>query len=75
MFPGIRRMATAVLTLTLALGARAAEDPPADVVRFAGLNPTEAVKAMSLPPGFAAHVFAAEPDVRQPIAFCLDGRS
>ncbi len=74
MFPGIRRMATAVLTLTLALGACAAEDPPADVVRFAGLNPTEAVKAMSLPPGFAAHVFAADPDVRQPIAFCLDDR-
>jgi putative membrane-bound dehydrogenase-like protein len=72
MFPGIRWIAAVVLTASLA--ARAADDPPADVVRFAGLKPDEAVKAMSLPAGFAAHVFAAEPDVRQPIAFCLDDR-
>jgi putative membrane-bound dehydrogenase-like protein len=52
----------------------AADDPPADVVRFAGLTPDEAVKAMTLPPGFSAHVFASEPGLRQPIAFCLDHR-
>src|SRR5205807_1866864 len=28
----------------------------------------------SLPPGFKMHVFAGEPDIRQPIAFCLDDR-
>jgi putative membrane-bound dehydrogenase-like protein len=49
-------------------------EPPADVVRFAGLSPQDAAKAITLPEGFSAHVFAAEPDVRQPIAFCLDDR-
>lgn len=29
---------------------------------------------MTLPPGFAATVFAGEPDVRQPIGFCFDDR-
>lgn len=50
------------------------EEPPADVVRFSGLSASDAVKAMSLPKGFTAHVAAAEPDLRQPIAFCLDHR-
>ncbi len=49
-------------------------DPPADVVPFAGISAQEAVKAMAMPPGFAGHVFAAEPDLIQPIAFCLDHR-
>ncbi len=48
--------------------------PPADVVPFAGLTAAEAVKDATLPPGFKMHVFAAEPDLRQPIAFCLDHR-
>lgn len=48
--------------------------PPADVVPFAGLSPQEACDKATLPPGFKMHVFAAEPDVRQPIAFCLDHR-
>src|SRR5690349_8680538 len=51
-----------------------AEVPPADVVPFAGLSPQDACDKASLPPGFKMHVFAAEPDVRQPIAFCLDHR-
>jgi len=51
-----------------------AESPPADVVPFAGLSPQEAAKSATLPSGFKMHVFAAEPDVRQPIAFCLDDR-
>src|SRR5436190_14833242 len=51
-----------------------AETPPADVVPFAGLGPEQAAREASLPPGFKMHVFAAEPDVRQPIAFCLDDR-
>lgn len=57
-------------------GARAAanDEPAADVVRFAGLSAVEAAKAISLPNGFKAHAFAAEPDVQQPIAFCLDHR-
>lgn len=38
------------------------------------LPPDEAVKAMKLPEGFRATLFAAEPDVVQPISFCLDDR-
>ncbi|MGE3308959.1 MAG: PVC-type heme-binding CxxCH protein [Limisphaerales bacterium] len=71
---GLRWFAASLLACTLTSTAPAAEDLPADVVRFSGLTPAEAARAMTLPPGFAAHVFAAEPDVRQPIAFCLDHR-
>ncbi len=47
---------------------------PIDVVAFEGLEAEAAAKAITLPEGFSAHLFAAEPDVRQPIAFCLDDR-
>lgn len=53
---------------------RAADAPPADVVPFAGLSPADAASKATLPPGFKMHVFAAEPDLVQPIAFCLDDR-
>lgn len=39
-----------------------------------GLSPEEAVKRMTLPPGFQANVFASEPDIRQPVATCWDHR-
>src|SRR6266566_5669935 len=42
--------------------------PPADVVKFAGLSPQEAAKAITLPEGFTATVFAGEPDIVQPVA-------
>ena len=48
--------------------------PPVDVVKFAGVKPEEAVAAMALPQGFKATLFAAEPDVRQPIAMAIDAR-
>lgn len=48
--------------------------PPADVVKYAGLSPEDAAKAITLPEGFRASVFAAEPDVVQPIAFTIDAR-
>lgn len=48
--------------------------PPADEVLFAGLSAAEAAAKATLPPGFKLHVFAAEPDVQQPIAFCIDDR-
>jgi putative membrane-bound dehydrogenase-like protein len=38
------------------------------------LSPAEAVKALQLPAGFKATVFAAEPDVQNPIAMAWDGR-
>lgn len=57
------------------VAAQAAEaPPPADIVKFAGLSAAEAAREATLPEGFRMHVFAAEPDVRQPIAFCLDHR-
>ncbi len=42
--------------------------------KFAGLAPEEAAKAMLMPPGFNATLFAGEPDVKQPIAFAIDDR-
>ena len=48
--------------------------PEIDSVLFAGLTPELAAKEATLPPGFKMHVSAAEPDVQQPIAFCLDDR-
>src|SRR5262245_1048288 len=38
------------------------------------LPPASAAKAMTLPPGFRATLFAGEPDVVQPIAFTFDDR-
>lgn len=54
--------------------ARKNEPPPADAVLHAGLSAAEAVRAATLPPGFQLHLFAGEPDVQQPIAFCDDDR-
>lgn len=45
-----------------------------DVLKFAGLSPEKAAKAMTVPEGFEVKLFAGEPDVHQPIAFCLDDR-
>jgi putative membrane-bound dehydrogenase-like protein len=48
--------------------------PQPDVLKYAGLTPTEAAKAMTVPEGFRVKLVAGEPDVRQPIAFCIDDR-
>ena len=40
----------------------------------AALPPAEAARTMVVPAGFEVTLFAAEPDVRQPIGFCLDDR-
>jgi putative membrane-bound dehydrogenase-like protein len=53
---------------------RPATPQTADAYKFAGLTAEEAAKAMTLPEGFSAKVFAAEPDVRQPIAMAFDER-
>jgi putative membrane-bound dehydrogenase-like protein len=44
------------------------------VVKNAGLKPEDAVKAITAPKGFSVSLFAAEPDIVQPIAFCIDDR-
>ncbi len=46
----------------------------ADAYKFSGLSGEEAAKAMTAPEGFSVQLFAAEPDVRQPIAMALDER-
>ena len=38
------------------------------------LTPNEAVEKMSIPPAFDVSVFASEPDIAEPIAFCFDHR-
>ncbi len=50
------------------------EPPPADSVLFAGLSPEAAAKAATLPAKFSLKLFAGEPDIKQPIAFCDDDR-
>ncbi len=45
-----------------------------DVYKYAGLPPRKAAQVMTVPDGFKVTLFAGEPDVRQPIALCLDDR-
>lgn len=66
--------ALAALAQKTAPKAPAPPPGPEDDVKFNGLSPEESVKAMTLPPGFKVTVFAAEPDVKQPIAMCIDDR-
>src|SRR5688572_4108289 len=37
-------------------------------------KPQDTVASFALPEGFTATLFAGEPDVRQPISFCIDDR-
>ncbi|MGD9632927.1 MAG: PVC-type heme-binding CxxCH protein, partial [Pirellulales bacterium] len=48
--------------------------PALDDYPLANVPAAEAAAAMKMPPGFSAKVFAAEPDVKQPIAMTLDDR-
>jgi putative membrane-bound dehydrogenase-like protein len=47
---------------------------PLDVYKYAGQTPADAAKNMTVPEGFEVKLFAGEPDVKQPIAFCIDDR-
>ena len=38
------------------------------------LTPAEAVAKMAIPEGFEVSIFASEPDIAEPIAFCFDDR-
>ena len=38
------------------------------------LTPEQAVAKMSIPDGFQVSIFASEPDIAEPIAFCFDDR-
>jgi putative membrane-bound dehydrogenase-like protein len=48
--------------------------PSPDTYKYAGLPPQKAAEVMTVPEGFQVKLFAGEPDVFQPIAFCLDDR-
>ncbi len=57
------------------------DEPPAAKVPYNSepstlpfTSPEDAVKGMTLPPGFSVSVFAAEPDVQQPIGISFDTR-
>ena len=39
------------------------------------LSPEQAAATMKVPPGFHVTLFAGEPDIKQPIGFCIDDRS
>ena len=56
------------------LGLLAASALQADEKAPGPLPPHRAARAMVLPDGFQAKVFAAEPDVVQPVSFCMDER-
>lgn len=63
------RFTVALLAITLLPASVLAADPAPQP-----LSPSDAVKAMKLPAGFTATLVAAEPDVVQPISFCIDDR-
>ena len=64
------RIITLSIVLFLATLARAAEPKPGEKP----IPTKDAVKAMTLPDGFKATLFAGEPDVVQPIAMAFDDR-
>jgi putative membrane-bound dehydrogenase-like protein len=70
--------AFAFLFATLAIlssPALALDDPPGFKVQPGTTTPPEeTARMMKLPEGFTCKVFAAEPDVHQPIAFTIDDR-
>ena len=59
------RRSFASITICLACTASALAQP---------FSPEKAARTMSLPDGFRAELVAGEPDVVQPISFCLDDR-
>ena len=57
---------------------RGSKDDPnlkPDEVQFAGLPAERAAQVATVPAGYELKVFAAEPDIINPIAFCMDDRA
>jgi len=48
---------------------------PPDVVEFAGLPAEKAAAVAVVPEGYELKVFASEPDIVNPISFCMDDRA
>lgn len=76
----IRNTVTCILTL-LTLCAASAQDSRNELPKKQHktsnapfLKPKEAVARMAIPDGFEVSIFAAEPDIAEPIGFCFDDR-
>jgi len=61
-----------LLILAALFNTVSAQEPKTSNAPF--LTPTEAVAKMDIPDGFDVAIFAAEPDIEEPIAFCFDDR-
>ena len=74
--PTLRKTVRLLAGLLLAPGALfAIDDPPGFPVQPGdGLSPAATAAGMKVPEGFSVKVFAAEPDIVQPIAFAIDDR-
>ncbi len=72
----MKRFCSLLFVLAVAyMPLRGAQNAPGMVVQPGSTTPPEeTVKMMKLPDGFLAKVFAAEPDIVQPIAFAIDDR-
>ncbi|MBC7819790.1 MAG: cytochrome C, partial [Planctomycetaceae bacterium] len=74
----MNRLCSVVLCLLLSGGQSPADDFPVPPNTEQGnpspISPQEALAAIKLPPGFRATLFAAEPDVQNPIAMSWDAR-
>ena len=72
------RASLALLLLTISVEFTAADEFPTPPNTEQGapspISPQEALAAIKLPPGFRATLFAAEPDVQNPIAMTFDAR-
>ncbi len=75
----MRKTLTIILTLAILAGGHLAQgEPPAakdtqkETIPFT--TPAEALKRIVPPPGFRVSLFAAEPNVRQPISLTTDAR-
>jgi putative membrane-bound dehydrogenase-like protein len=66
----MKRICRFVVVLVFAAAVARAED-----VVDAPLPPAEAARTMVVPEGFQVTLFAGEPDVQQPIGFCIDDRA
>ena len=61
-----------LLILAVVSNTASAAEPKTSNAPF--LSPAEAVAKMDIPDGFDVSIFAAEPDIAEPIAFCFDDR-
>ena len=76
-------MLTRVVVVILLCGvplvmAQKAKSPPKKQHKTSNapfLKPAEAVAKMSIPEGFEVSIFASEPDIAEPIAFCFTRQS